>query len=411
MPPTTQLNTGSVAYDGCNMSSSAIDGLGPRLEPPPDDPAEWIDGRDALEALCADLARAPVVAVDTESNSMHAYRERTCIVQITAGGRNAILDPLALGDLSPLAAALDRTDVEVVLHGGDYDIACLTRDHDFRFHRVFDTMIAATLLGVEKVGLANLVEAHFGVRLDKKHQRADWARRPVSADQLDYLRRDTLYLRPLKTHLSERLDAEDLVEEANIEFARLARRRGGPPEANPQGWRRIKGAHELGARGRAMLHHLHAWREAEAERRDLPPFKVLAPQKLIRLAEDPDAARTLPGLTPRERTRHATRIIAALERGTEDHDAGRIPPRRATPDLTQEERSRKEAVRQRENMLRAWRRIELERRNVPSMVVLPNPAVAWLAEHAPTCIAELTECPDIGPKRIERYGAAILAAL
>ena len=376
---------------------------------PPDDPAEWIDDRSAFENMCAELASLPIVAVDTESNSMHAYQERTCIVQITGGGRNTILDALALGDLSALGAALDRSELEVILHGGDYDITCLTRDHNFRFHRVFDTMIAATLLGIEKVGLANLVEAHFGVHLDKKHQRADWARRPLSAEQLDYLRRDTIYLPALREHLRARLAAEDLAEEADIEFARLARRRGSARQPDPEGWRRTKGAHELDGRGRAVLRRLHAWREIEAERRDLPPFKVIAPHKLIRLAGDSDAANRLPGLSPGESSRHGASIVAAIERGAGDYAGGEVPPRRIEPTLTAQQKSTQEIIKRRDQALRAWRRTELQGRNVPSVVVLPNPAIAWLAENAPTAIEQLTDCPDIGAKRIARYGEEILA--
>ena len=346
---------------------------------------------------------------------MHAYRERTCIVQISVGGRNAVLDALALGDLSPLRTALDRADVTVVMHGGDYDIACLTRDHDFRFHRVFDTMIAATLLEVERVGLASLVEDHFGVRLDKKYQRADWARRPLSAGHLDYLRRDTIYLAPLKAHLLARLEAADLVEEAEIEFARLAKRRGRPAEADPEQWRRIRGASELDSLGRCVLHALHIWREQEAERRDLPPFKVLAPHTLLRLAADPPRRSPDPQqlrfLSPQEQSRYASRVAAAAERGIDDHEAGRIPPARVASLLGAQEARRLEAIKRRDRALRVWRRLEITARKVPGAVVLPNPAIAWLAERVPTTLAELAECPDIGPKRIERNGKAILGVL
>jgi ribonuclease D len=110
-------------------------------------PAPWIDEPAGLADLARRLRTAPRVALDTESNSLHAYRERTCIVQVSTDLEHAIVDPLALGSLAPLRDALDRPDVEVVLHGGDYDVARLTREHDFAFARVFVTSIAAMLLG------------------------------------------------------------------------------------------------------------------------------------------------------------------------------------------------------------------------------------------------------------------------
>jgi len=398
------------------MDAPQDDEAPPRLPAPPDEPAVWIDRPGPLARLCAQLGTSAEIAIDTESNSMHAYRERTCIVQVTADGTNAILDALALGDLAPLGRALDRPDVEVVFHGGDYDVACLTRDHGFRFHRVFDTMIAATLLGEARVGLAHLVETHFGYTLRKKYQRADWARRPLTPDQLDYLRRDTLYLPALRAHLMARLEADDLVEEARIEFDRLAAREGTPAEQpDPEGWRRIKGAGRLDDLGRAVLAALHAWREAEAERRDVPPFKVMAPARMRQLAADPPRRahhpRALPFLTHGERARYGRQVVTALQTGIADHAAGRVPPARRGRPPSPEEALRHETTKQREDALRAWRRGEIEARGVPGVVVLPNPAIAWLAAEMPSTVDALAACPDIGPKRAARDGEAILAVL
>ena len=387
----------------------------PPVPPAVDEPAEFIDRPGKLEAFCEVLADCAEVALDTEANSMHAYREQTCIVQLTAGGRNALLDVLALPTLEPLRDALDRPDVTVIMHGGDYDITCLTRDHDFRFHQVFDTMIAATLLDAERVGLAHLVEAAYGDVLDKKYQRADWARRPLSPEQMDYLRRDTIYLPGLRAHWYERLEASDLVEEADIEFRRLAKRRGVPREADPEAWRRIKGAGRLNDVGRCVLRALHEWRERVAQSRDVPPFKVFAPKTMLSLAAKPPKKahhpRQLPFLSHGERARHGRALVAAIQRGLEDHATGRIPPARLTPALSAEETQRQHERRKREDTLKAWRRVERERRKVPGLVILPNPAIAWIVEHLPATMEELAACPDIGSKRLARYGEQVLGAL
>jgi ribonuclease D len=385
------------------------------LPAPPEAHAELIATGAALARFCRLVARSPQVALDTEANSMHAYRERTCIAQLTAGGESAIVDVLAVGDLAPLRRALDRDDVEVLLHGGDYDITVLTRDHDLRFSKVFDTMIAATLLGEPRVGLADLVEKHFGYRLDKRFQRADWARRPLTDEQLDYLQRDTIYLPELRKHFGERLAAADLEEEARIEFDRLARRRGRPVEFDPEGWRRIKGARRLGGTGRAVLRALHLWREREAEKRDLAPFKVLAPRAMLQIAEQPPKSPRHPGdvpfIGPRDRRRHGRAILEALERGLASARKGDVPPERLTQPLDAQARRAAQREKKRTDRLKAWRRKEAARRDVPNVVVLPNPAVEWLARGEPHVVADLAACEDIGTKRVERYGEKIIDLL
>ncbi len=385
------------------------------VPPAPDDPAHWIDRPGALASLAERVAEATMVAIDTEANSMHAYRERTCVVQITVDGENAIIDPLALKSLAPLREALDRADVEVVLHGGDYDISCLSRDYGFAFQHVFDTMIAATMLGEERVGLAHLVESIYGDVLDKRFQRADWARRPLSDEQLAYLRRDTLYLPGLRAVLGQRLRDEDLEEEAAIEFRRLAKRRGKPLATDPDAWRRIKGAKRLDDTGRCVLRALHIWREGVAEGRDRPPFKVFAPQKMMKLASAPPRRahhpRELPFLSHAERSRYGRAIVAALQQAFEAEAKGDIPPRSIRPALTPEETRRAKVSRAREDALKTWRREEIQRRKVPGVVVLPNPAVAWLANEDPSTRDELSTCADIGSKRAARYGESILSVL
>jgi ribonuclease D len=335
------------------------------------------------------------------------------VVQVTTDRESAILDPLALGTLAPLKHALDREDVEVVLHGGDYDISVLTREHDFVFQRVFDTGIAATLLGEPRVGLADLVFAHFGVRLDKRHQTADWARRPVTADQLAYLAADTRHLLALRDLLDARLREKDLAEEAEIEFRRLARRRGRPWVLDPEGWRNVKGAAALSPEGRAVLHELWAWRETEAAKRDAPPFKVLAPLTLLAVAQRPgaDPRAPLAGLSPREAGRHGRAVHEAVQRGLAAARRGRAPAAPERPVLSDEQRREIRLRKKRETALRLWRRDEAAARGGPNVVVLPNPALEGLVERGHVTGAELAAHPDVGPKRAARYGAVIADVL
>ena len=387
-----------------------------QLLPPPDehDPL-MIETGEALATFAEHVASCPLVAIDTEANSMFAYRETTCIMQVTAGDESAIIDVLAVGDLSPMRSAVDRDDVEVIFHGGDYDITVLSRDHDFAFEQVFDTMIAATLLGDEKVGLAALVEDHFGHVLDKKYQRADWAKRPLTPPQIDYLRRDTMYLPALRDHYVERLAEADLLEEAGIEFRRLAARRGKPGTFDPDGWRRIKGARKLDDQGRAILKEFYLWREARAERRDVPPFKVLSPHIMVSIAErtkrDPRGPNDLPALSDGLRRRFGRDFVKLVRRGLAAAERGEAPPKDDRPKLSPEEVKAGRELRKREDAFKDWRRTEARKRDVPNAVVLPNPALQWLVREQPTSVADLADCPDIGPKRTDRYGEAWIKLL
>ncbi len=376
-------------------------------------PALWIDTPAALDRLADAIAGADLVALDTEANSMHAYRERTCTVQITVGGSDAIVDALAFDDLTPLRNAFDRTDLEVVVHGGDYDVTVLTRDHDWRFHRLFDTMIAATLLGEERLGLAALVEDHFGAVLDKRHQRADWARRPLTNDQLAYLQRDTIWLPSLREIYRARIAEAELEEAMAIEMQRLASRRGKPLADDPEGWRRTKGYHRLDARGRAVLEALWRWRDGVAKARDLAPFRVLAPAVMIALAEHPparpDGSDALRSVPPADARRHGSAIRTALAEGLERYARGEAPPPDEKPRLDDAARLAAKRRRDIDERIRTWRKHEAERRKVSTLAVLPNPAIEWLLDVRPTTVEGLGACSDLGADRIRRYGEKLVS--
>ncbi len=383
-------------------------------DPTPRPPPTLVETREALLRLAERLLREPRFALDTEADSLHAYREKVCVVQVSAPGIDAIVDPLRVADLSPLAAVVARAEVEVVMHGGDYDISVLSRDHRFEFRRVFDTMIAATLLGDERLGLAALVEGAFGVLLDKRHQKADWGARPFTPDQVEYLRNDTTHLLALRDLLAARLQAADLVEEAEIEFRRLAARRGAAFAENPDAWRRAKGSDRLDATGRAVLAAVWRWREERARARNVPLFKVLATEALVALASRPprtfDEARAILGARTMERGR-GEEILAAVREGLASAARGEAPPPTERPVRTSEERQALNRRRVLEEKARAWRTEEAKRRHVPNVVVLPNPALEDLLDHPPRDVADLASRPDVGSKRAARYGEALLRLL
>jgi ribonuclease D len=258
-----------------------------------------------LEALAAQLAGEEVVALDTESNSFHVYRERVCLLQISTPALDVLVDPLAV-DPRPLGAVL-ASRRELVLHGADYDVRCLKREYGWSLPNLFDTMIAAKRLGRAQLGLAALVDAQFGVRMSKDFQRSDWGQRPLSRAQLRYAALDTRFLLPLHALLSSELASRGLADEARREFSRVAAVEPRPKVFDPEGWRKLRGSRELDREGKAVLRALWIAREERASALDRPPFKVLPEQAMLEIARRKPAREEdlegVVGLTPNVRRR------------------------------------------------------------------------------------------------------------
>src|SRR5574341_1562011 len=253
----------------------------------------------SLKALAGAVAGEPAVALDTESNSFHVYRERVCLLQVSTRDADYLVDPFAV-DVRPLGQALAGR--EVVLHGADYDVRCLKREFGWSFPRLFDTMAAARRLGLHHLGLAALVESHCGVRLAKDHQRSDWGRRPLSDEQVRYAALDTHFLLGIHERLRRELEARGLADAARHEFDQIAAVEPRPKVFDPEGWRRLKAARGLDPAGRETLRALWIARARRASEIDRPPFKVLGEQAMVEIArrrpEDAAALGRIPGVTP-----------------------------------------------------------------------------------------------------------------
>lgn len=349
------------------------------------------------------LAGEPALAVDTESNSLYVYRERVCLIQFSTPQADYIVDPLR-ADARPLAPLFVNPQQQKIFHAAEYDLLCLKRDYGFEFANLFDTMVAARTLGWTQTGLAALLEYHLAVRVNKKHQRANWGKRPLSVEQLDYARMDTHFLFKLRDLLIEELIEAGRREEAQDEFERLARLRPEPASPDPHAFWRVSGAHDLDARQAAILSELFVYRDGQAQTANVPPFKVMGDETLVALAKKaPESIadlRGLFGMTEGQIARHGEELLAAVKRGQ-----SAPPARRPKPVLEPDE------VRERFEKLRQWRKLKAQARGVESDVIVPREALWELARRAPRTVGDLHGLEHLGPWRRQAYGEEILGLL
>ncbi len=294
-------------------------------------PQRYVRSNEELAALMRRVAREPLVALDTEAASFHRFVDRIYLIQLSSHRETAIIDPLTVTEVSALGALLADPAVEVVFHDADYDLRILDRDYGFHARHLFDTRVAAHLLGEPAVGLAALLEKHVGVSLDKKYQRADWSRRPLPPEMLEYAATDTCYLLALRERLRAALESQGRLSWAEEEFERLEGLRWTPAETNGGAYLRVKGARALSRRGLAVLRELLPWRDAIAAELDRASFRVVSNEALLALSAAPprssEELAKMRGLSPRLVTERGASLLTVIEHGlaVPDKDLPKFP--------------------------------------------------------------------------------------
>lgn len=362
-------------------------------------PPVWVATESALQTLVNNLARQSRLAVDTESNSLHAYREQVCLIQFSTPETDYLVDPLALDGLDSLAPIFSDPRIEKIFHAAEYDLICLHRDFNFVFANIFDTMQAERILGYEKVGLDAALEKFFGVTVNKRFQKADWGARPLAPDLLEYARFDTHYLIPLRDLLKAELDANGRWVLADEDFRRACRVNG-ESAAPVEPWERFANRRDLDPRELTVLRELTMLRDLIAARLDRPPFKVMGDDQLLAIARAlPKTKRELAGtgLSEKQAGRWGAEILSAVERGEQAPLVKRRPPQR--PD---------DAVLRRLEALKAWRKKAAEQAGVESDIILPRPYLFSLAERGGR---ELKSILESSPSRLAQYGEQILKVI
>jgi ribonuclease D len=368
------------------------------------DPPTLIAKQADFDAVLGDLKEERILAVDTEANSLYAYKEQVCLIQISIPTTDYIIDPLTISDISGLGEVFTDPEIEKIFHASEYDILILHDEYQFEFENLFDTMLAAQILGRSKLGLDALMEEFFGIIVNKKYQRANWGKRPLDSDMLSYAQMDTHYLIRIRKFLGAELEKTGLSPIAKEDFTRACLAYKYIRENNDDPWWRINGSKKLSPEQAAVLKQLYLFREGVAQEKNLPVFKVLSSQSLLQLAElCPKDKRQLSRLgfsSNKSVQRYADELIDVIRAGLKSKPV--YPPKKIHLD---------NAYLAREKALRDWRKNTARKMNVNSAVVLPRELLYAVVKADPVSNKGLAKVLKDVPWRLERFGDDILYVL
>lgn len=373
---------------------------------------EIVSDVEALEAVARELLREDVVAFDTEADSFYHYYDKVCLVQVATRKKCWLIDPLTMGGaekLAPLTPVFSSPKVRVLFHAAEYDIYVLKRDCGFDFSNLFDTMVSAQLLGYPAIGLAALIEKHFGVSLPKDEQRSDWSRRPLSEKQLSYAASDVLYLIKLAEKLEKELVKAGRLEWAQDEFETLCGRRWPDREFDELGYLRIKGARSLDPVDLAVLRELFLLRDQRAREIDRPPFKVLGNRTLLEIARaqtaDLDSLAEIKGITDLILKRMGKDLVAAVKKGLRKPH-GPIPKLDTAVRRRMDRRTEK-----RLGALKDWRGPRAEALKLDPGVLCPNAALEAIAWADPRNAKDMKGLPELKDWFVREFADEIIGVL
>lgn len=370
------------------------------------EPYIWVNTSTALADLVATLAKTPIIAVDTESDSLHSYFTKVCLLQFSTPEVDYLVDPLTV-DIAPLGPIFASESVQKVFHAAEYDIISLKRDYQFTFANLFDTMLAARVLGWSQCGLQALLAQHFEVMLNKQFQRYNWGQRPLSPEALTYARLDTRYLLDLRRVQIEALEQRNRLREAHAAFKRVVRVEPTFKAFDPNDFWRVKGVRSVPPREQAIVRRLFILRDALAQKLDRPPFKVMHDSVLLRLAEvQPSQLADLTaikGLGARLVKHHGADILNAITQGQAD-------PTPRYQRKTNKKRPDPKTLARYET-LRQWRNTLASERGVEPDMIINNDALMGIARRNPSSSQGLKKLGILGEWQLETYGQILLSVL
>jgi len=368
-------------------------------------PFRLITNASSWHSCLARLQAEPRIALDLEANSMYAYREQVCLIQISIPGQDYILDPLRHFALDGLGALLADPSVEKVFHASEYDLTLLKREYRWELNNLFDTMWAARILGYEQVGLASILGKLFQVKLNKRYQKSNWCKRPLSSAQLNYAQLDTHYLLTLGDHLAAELAQQGRIAEAKAIFELQTQVTVSDNSFDPNSFWTITGAYDLTRQQQAILKALHIYRDQEAQRRNQPLFKVFGDKTLLELAKTTPAhlseLRRIHGMSGGQVKRYGRPLLDVIA------NAQTAQP----PPLPKRDKRPSENVLTRYEKLHTWRKVSARKRGVESDVIVSRSALEAIAAADPHTVKDLSQIEELSDWHRQTYGEEILEVL
>jgi ribonuclease D len=370
----------------------------------------FLDRPDEAARQIREISSTQELALDTEGASFHRFVDRIYLLQLSTRAHTAIIDPLNVSaqTLAPLGAMLENAGVEIVLHDADYDLRLIHRDYGWHVRNIFDTRVAAQLLGLKAFGLAALLERYFGVRLDKKHQRADWSMRPLPADMLEYAAQDTMNLLELRDRMRDALEKKGRLGWAREEFARLEGTKWDDDDPSAT-FLRVKGARDLSRRELAVLRELVPWRDSVAREMDRATFRVIGNDQLLEIARVQPRNRNelaaIRGVSRGIQENRTTEIVSAVQRGLDVPEAD-LPrfPKSARWD-------RDPQFDTKVNALKTVRDEASQRLDMDPGVLASRERLEVVARKNPQGADELRAIPELRQWQVEVLGEGFLKAL
>lgn len=364
------------------------------------------------DADCGPLEEAPRFAMDLEADAFHRYTPRVCLIQISTEDTDWIFDPLAGPMPERLAKRLADPTREVLLHGGDFDVRALKQDFGLSLGKLLDSSVAARILGLSTLGLKGLLEAELGVIIDKGEQRSNWGLRPLTDTQIAYARQDTCHLLKLMAGLEAKLEAVGRLSWFMEECERIREVEPSPKVFDPESWRRIKGSARLGPLGRQLLAGLYRWREEEAKEAEIPPFRVLPSDRLLRYARDLEADPsfdlkaifTKSGLSKQLTGPLADRFLLTVQAAPKCPDPG--PKAKKKP--RKQPRHSPEALQFRDALCSA-RQSWAEKAGLDAGFMLSKATLDRIVGQAPSSLNALAKVEGMTRWRAELFGAELLS--
>lgn len=367
-----------------------------------DTPLVWVDNEKAFSSALKDFKKSNRIAIDTESNSLYAYQEQVCLIQVSTTAKDYLIDGLAGLALEKLGDISADHNIEKIFHAAEYDIMCLKRDFNMEFSNLFDTMQAARILGFDKLGLSNLLEELFAIDQGKSFQKANWGKRPLPSAMLDYARTDTHFLFKLRNHLAPLLKKKGLLDLAAEDFQRLCKVKNNHKQ-QPL-YTQVSGYHRLEPQQLSVLQEICIYRDERAKAYNRPHFKVMGNSAIYAVAsvcpQTMKELKTITKISPKLIDRYATGLLSAVEKGLNSEPI--YLKTRSRPSQTYIDRL---------EALKNWRKLEARQMGVQSDIVLPRDILENIAGKNPKNKEELrAEMAEI-PWRFNNFNNKIMEIL